>query len=812
MDSARASGQVITFYSYKGGTGRSMALANVGYLLAEQLPPGSRGILLIDWYLEAPGLHRYFDDHLVRRSDLKKVRQSAEKRDASPGLIDFLEFAVASYPRNSGEPSQPDHSGAESVLAGMHPNFFECFSQFVGPTGVKNLSILRAGRFDAEYPERIRKFDWEGFHRRDPGFFRAFRHHLSQSYDYVLIDSRTGLTDTSGICVQQMPEKLVLVFVPNRQNLEGIVEVARRSGRFRASSPDPRPLVIFPLASRIDGTNEYLRAVWRNGGKVGETEIAGYQKTFEDLFVELYGLEECDLEAYFDATQLKHDSDYAYGERIAARRGTTERLSLGYTFADFTRRLVSLSAPWEPLPAEVEVQESKRRETQATQSEKGARSRARIWAGVSVALGLILAFLTLFIPSILKSQSVLTAVRAASDPLDQALLLTELDDFPPPWGGTTLARQVAATPLPFAVLRGHKGPIFDVAFSPDGSEIATASEDGTARLWSAEGNHSSLVLKGHKGAVVSVSWLPGAGRRTLVTASRDGGALVWRDGQAVQGAYNQTGEPLLGAFFGEGDIIAVERDGFLEAYQGELQLRREPRQRIFGFGFDPQRRFIVVSTGSAMGAQIYDTKTMKLLLAIQDAPIVTDAMALSPDASFLMTSSALGVTLWQIESSFMSLLPPGLERRLIRVVSVPETGEGTAQAIAFKPQGLTCAIGTSVGTASVFSYDPIVRQVVPDRELLRVLGGHSAAVRALAFSPDGKQLATASDDATVRVWNLADHSPGEDLGWAGLLRYLRQQTVACLPVEKRVDLLGETMSKAQENYSSCEKRYRREVP
>jgi MinD-like ATPase involved in chromosome partitioning or flagellar assembly len=51
-------GEVITFYSYKGGTGRSMALANVACLLSRM----DRRVLVVDWDLEAPGLHRYFQD------------------------------------------------------------------------------------------------------------------------------------------------------------------------------------------------------------------------------------------------------------------------------------------------------------------------------------------------------------------------------------------------------------------------------------------------------------------------------------------------------------------------------------------------------------------------------------------------------------------------------------------------------------------------------------------------------------------------------------------------------------------------------
>src|SRR6185436_2734341 len=75
-------GKIITFYSYKGGTGRSMALANVGWILAAA---GER-VLVIDWDLEAPGLHRYFRPFLEDQ-ELLKTR----------GLIDFFsEFVDAS--------------------------------------------------------------------------------------------------------------------------------------------------------------------------------------------------------------------------------------------------------------------------------------------------------------------------------------------------------------------------------------------------------------------------------------------------------------------------------------------------------------------------------------------------------------------------------------------------------------------------------------------------------------------------------------------------------------------------------------------
>src|SRR5262245_23151883 len=68
-------GRIITFYSYKGGTGRSMALANVAWILASQ---GER-VLAVDWDIDAPGLHRYYHPFI----DDKELAYT-------PGLIDFL--------------------------------------------------------------------------------------------------------------------------------------------------------------------------------------------------------------------------------------------------------------------------------------------------------------------------------------------------------------------------------------------------------------------------------------------------------------------------------------------------------------------------------------------------------------------------------------------------------------------------------------------------------------------------------------------------------------------------------------------------
>src|SRR5262249_54694871 len=93
-------GEIVTFYSYKGGTGRSMVLANVAYILAWQNQPVQRKVLIIDWDLEAPGLHKYFASQLKRSRPIALI-QSAPPTEA-PGLIDFLHDVKSVYETESG--------------------------------------------------------------------------------------------------------------------------------------------------------------------------------------------------------------------------------------------------------------------------------------------------------------------------------------------------------------------------------------------------------------------------------------------------------------------------------------------------------------------------------------------------------------------------------------------------------------------------------------------------------------------------------------------------------------------------------------
>jgi len=346
-------GQVITFYSYKGGTGRSMALVNVACLLARGISLSSeetaptkkrviaKRVLAIDWDLEAPGLHSFFSDLVAAGPDGNKTLESGD------GLIDFF---LALNEATSGWNSDKKQE------RGTFFDLFDSldFDHYLLKTKIPNLLLLKAGRFDESYAIRVNTFPWVAFFQRSPSLIPALAEYLANRFDCVLIDSRTGITDTSGICTMLLPEKLVVVFTPNRQSLTGIVQLVQRATDYRRQSGDSRPLVVFPLASRIEMARTGLLEQWRFGL---ETEGGGYQLQFESLFRKVYELSECDLTSYFDEVQIQHIPDYAYGEQIAVEvERSGSRLFLRRSYENFTRRLLSLTSPWEN-PEDVALQQ-----------------------------------------------------------------------------------------------------------------------------------------------------------------------------------------------------------------------------------------------------------------------------------------------------------------------------------------------------------------------------------------------------------------------------------------------------------------------
>jgi eukaryotic-like serine/threonine-protein kinase len=190
-------GEIITFYSFKGGTGRSMALANVACILAKQNP--KKNILIVDWDLEAPGLHRFFFQHKFYPSYSNMQAENFFKDlNNSKGLIDLFlklkEAINALKKRYDGSDGKTDYEIATESLGGIE------IEDFIVQTHLQNLRLLKAGQFDQDYTEyykNVNAFNWVELYADSPLLIPLISDRLAGSYSYVLIDSRTGFTDTS---------------------------------------------------------------------------------------------------------------------------------------------------------------------------------------------------------------------------------------------------------------------------------------------------------------------------------------------------------------------------------------------------------------------------------------------------------------------------------------------------------------------------------------------------------------------------------------------------------------------------------------
>jgi len=203
--------KVVTFYSYKGGSGRSMAMANVAWALSTN----SKRVLVIDWDLEAPGLHRYFHPFLQDPS-----------QTATDGLIDHVWRYVEGVSNPEKAATAREFVSADQLVQQLEfPFILNGCLHFIG-----------AGRQDENYSDKVSGFDWSAFYGRFGGeiFINQIMEWARRQYDYILIDSRTGVADTAGICTTQVPDQIVLCFVYNRQSIEGIAAIARSITKSRS--------------------------------------------------------------------------------------------------------------------------------------------------------------------------------------------------------------------------------------------------------------------------------------------------------------------------------------------------------------------------------------------------------------------------------------------------------------------------------------------------------------------------------------------------------------------------------------------------
>src|SRR5205823_629 len=111
-----------------------------------------------------------------------------------------------------------------------------------------------AGQQGPSYAVNVTSFDWRAFYEQLGGgvFLEAMKQKLRADYDYILIDSRTGITDTAGICTVQMPDDIVLCFTLNQQSIKGASAVAESASTQRLKASGEPAVRIWPVPTRVE--------------------------------------------------------------------------------------------------------------------------------------------------------------------------------------------------------------------------------------------------------------------------------------------------------------------------------------------------------------------------------------------------------------------------------------------------------------------------------------------------------------------------------------------------------------------------------
>jgi WD40 repeat protein/transcriptional regulator with XRE-family HTH domain len=300
----------------------------------------------------------------------------------------------------------------------------------------------------------------------------------------------------------------------------------------------------------------------------------------------------------------------------------------------------------------------------------------------------------------------------------------------------------------YTILRGHTGQLRSVAFSPDGSLLASAGEDTAIILWDVAARRAQgAPLRGHTNWINSVAFSPDG--KLLASASDDQAILLW-DVATRQ----PVGAPLLGhnkavlsiAFSPDGALLAsASADKTIILWDvathrplgASLQAHTD---KVSSVAFSPDGK-LLASAGADTTIIVWDVATRRPLGSpLRGHSNWVYSLGFSPDGKLLASAGAdTTIIVWDVATHQPTGAP--LQAHADRAWNV-----------AFSPDGKLLA---SAGADKTI----VLWDMTSDQQLATTLRGHTDRVQSVAFSPDNRLLASGSSDTTIILWDVTAHEP-----------------------------------------------------